>query len=363
MRCGFRKNFLMAMMLLLGLVLAGCDKESAPKKDPVRPVKTVVVEQTGQGVNRNFPGRVVAHKEAKLSFQVSGQVIKIPVLEGSKIQKGEFIAALDPVKYQDTVNEFHAKYVLALAQYRRAAKLIKGDFISRARYDRIKSELKVAQANLNTAKQDLAWTKLHAPFTGLLAKKYVENFEHVKAKQPIVLLQIDNIIDIRIDVPESILLNIRRGQVRTDPKASFPGAPNQYFKLTFKEFSSEADPETKTYRVVYMMKSPTSVNVFPGMTANVQVHLPDFKSGGKKYFIIPSSALFVNTENKTFVWVINKKTMQAHKHPVTASRLSGSHVHILSGLKGGERIVTAGVHNLLEGQKVKILKPITGATE
>jgi len=246
----------------------------------------------------------------------------------------------------------------------KAKELVKNDYISRTDYDKKHSAYLVSQANLSTAKKNLSDARLIAPFSGIVAKKYVKKFENVKAKQNILLLQFIAKLDVEINVPEYIILNLRRDEkAERYPVAMFEGAPGKQYPLTFKEFSSEADPETQTYRVLFTMTSPKDITVYPGMTVTVKAPIPDLKDGSKPFILIPSSAVFDGPDKKTSVWVINMESMTVTRVPVEVTRLENGNVRLLSGLKTGQRIVVAGVHFLQDQQKVKIMKPLPGSND
>lgn len=348
------------LILFSALFLWGCQDEEKEKTVTTRPVKTMVVGEKKTKALRYFPGKVIASKKAILAFQVDGELITLPILEGDQVQEGQLLAAIDPEKYENTVKEMRAKYLRNKANYERAKELIKGHFISRADYDAWKAAFSVAKANLGTARRDLRNTQLHAPFTGVIAKKYVDNHEFVKAKQPILELNNLTNIDIEIYVPESTMSNIKKGEAE-NVRVVFEAAPKKKYKLTFKEISTTADPETQTYRVVLILPSPKDIAILPGMTATVQAAIPDYKSGGDQYFLIPSSAIFSGNNHKTLVWVVDPKTMTVKRTPVRISRLAGKKIRVLDGISAGQRIVTAGVHFLKDGEKVTLLESLKQA--
>ncbi len=347
-------------ILMLSLTLAACGGEDQkPKAQEIKPVKVITVGKPTAYVLRSFPGKVKAFKEAKLSFQVPGQLIALPVREGQRMKKGELIARLDPKKFQDKVHAAEAKYLQAKADYQRAAKLVKGDFISKAEYDAKQAEYKVARSRLETAKKNLQDTYIYAPFDGFIAVKHVDNYEQIKAKEPIVNFHDISKVDVVINVPESIMLHLREDSKSSDHEpayAVFDSAPDKKFKVKFKEFSSDADPETQTYRVAFTMNEPQGINIFPGMSVTIKVQLHDFKSGGEKFFILPSGAVFSGNDNKTYVWVIDPQTKIIKKTEVKVSRLADNNVRVLSGVKPGDMVVAAGAHYLREGDKVRPVK-------
>ncbi len=141
-----------------------------------------------------------------------------------------------------------------------------------------------------------------------------------------------------------------------EAKIFFEGLTDRTYPVKIKEFSSKADPDTQTYEVVYTMTAPQGINVLPGMSVTIQVDLPDFKSGAKSYYQIPSSAVFNDAKNQAQVWLIDPKTHIIKAQIITVANLGQNQVKVLSGLKPGERIVAAGVNFLRAGEQVKPMK-------
>ncbi len=357
------KRVLILSLLFLLFVIAGCDDKSETPKKLVRPVKTMVIKAPKTSITRTFPGKVIASKEAILSFQVPGRLVGLLVLEGDKVESSRVLANLDPEKYQHAYDEANAAYLRNEAHYRRAQQLVKKKFLSEADFDNRKALYQSSLAKLKSAKKDLNDTVLKAPFPGVISRKYVDNHEHVKAKQPIFKLQNLKNVDVEINIPENVIVNLRTDAHKRDkPKAIFDSVPNKVYPVTLKEFSSEADPETQTYRVVLTMASPKDVNILPGMTVSVRVKLPDFKSGGEKFIVIPAAAVFSRKGDQAYVWVVDTKAMTVKKQPVKVSRMASQEIHVLSGLKPGDRIVVAGVHYLQDGEKISLLDETTDKT-
>lgn len=347
--------------ILYGLILAtliftfSCSKDDADVKNQVRPVKAIEIGNAESTAMRVFPGVTLATNETTLAFQIPGQIIKFPVLEGDFVLKGAVIAELDPIIYKEKVNETHAKLIRDKSHYERASILVKDGHLSIADYDKVKSAFLISQADYNTAQNDLDNTKLIAPFDGVVAKKTVKNYEYITAKQPIILLQDVKTIDIEINVPESVIVSLKKQKIQQESMfATFDAIPNQSFRIQLKEYSSQADRQTQTFRVVFTMKKPEKFNVLPGMTVSVHAALGNIKYDN--FYVVPSSAVFQDEKNHTSVWIVDKNTLQVKKTNVTVSTLSNNQIRILNGINSGEWIVISGVHFLHEGQHVKILK-------
>jgi RND family efflux transporter MFP subunit len=352
------KTLTITLLLLTVSALTACGSEpQTPEETPAKPAKTLLIADYSAAAVRYFPGKVLANQEADLAFEVSGQLIEFPVDEGSQMKKGELLARLDPQIYQNQVNESKARYELAYAQLKRGEELIKREFISRNELDILRSKFRIEEASLSNSERDLRNTVIYAPFDGLVAKKFVENFERVDAKEKILSFQDIADIDIEVFVPEQIILQVpeEKPDSQLNFVATFNTLPTQKFPVTFKEYSAEADPDVQAYRVVFTMQNPSKLNPFPGMSVTISGTVPSTDNGS--LFLIPASSVFYDDNQQPAVWLVDPHTHTIIHQPVEVGRMDSDQIQILSGLKPGDRIVTAGVHFLQKNDKIRLVDP------
>lgn len=350
-----KKLSLLLCVSAASLSLTACsDNSNQTTPEKAKPAKVVVVGQAVSSAARSFTGVVEASRSVQLAFQVPGRIIKLPVLEGDDLQKGQVVAKLDPREYDYQLNQAKAKYKYEAAQVERLGSLVKKGFVSRSHYDKAESDYSIAKANYQQAQKDLADTTLKAPYVGMVVKKFVKEQEEVQAKQPVVSFQDITEVDVKANIPENVIATVKRG---SSPKvmASFIAAPGREFAMKVKEFSAEADPETQTYTAVFTMPAPKEVNILPGMSAKVMLH---FKQAGnpKTYFLLPSGSILTDAKGQSFVWRLDPSSNQVHKTEVTVAGLKGGSAEVTKGLQQGETVIAAGVHFLREGQKVRPIK-------
>ena len=337
------------------LLFTGCGKEEPPpKKEVVRPVKVMRVKDVRTLSNLSLPSVVRASRRAILSFKVSGPLVSFPVKEGDRVKKGQIIAQIDKRDFQTAVEEALARCRQAEEQFRRYKELYAKKQVSKADFDRFRAARDVAKARLEAAVNALKDTTLRAPFDGVVAKRYVENFQKVRAKEPIVLLQDIRTIEVVINVPELVMAALKEGGTQK-VTARFEAIPGKEFPLTLKEFSTQADPATRTYEVVFTMKQPKEALILPGMTATVTATSAIASEEKNPAILVPAWAVIGAPGEKSFVWVFDEKTSTVHKREVKIGPLKGSqNIKILDGLKTGELVVVAGCTQLKEGQKVRL---------
>ena len=347
---------------LLPLLLTACTEEAPLPPPESRPVKTMLVGGDIAGDFRQFPGVVDAIQRADLSFRVQGKIIEILVREGDMVDKGQLLARLDPTDYQIVLNDRKASYKTAEANYERAKTLLEKGAISKVDHDKIRAEFFTAEANLKAAEQDMKYTSLNATFPGYIARRHVENFEEVRRKQTVFTLQDVSELEIKVDVPETIMIQLRRaiepGKV-TRPKREMYAVFNQIkdvkFPLTTKEVSTTADPNTRTFQATLKMEHPKNYNVLPGMTATVFAEVLPTEGDDAVSVLLPVSAVVVDTGKDPIVWILDEDTMSVSAKTVTVGDMTTDSITVF-GIDAGQHVVTAGAAFMREGMKVTLLQ-------
>ncbi len=345
-----------ALSLIVLCLVVACKEKKVDEQAAAEIVRTVKYLELGEAsleATLIFPGRIEASEKAELGFLVAGRLIKLPIKEGQFVRKGQLIGQLDPKDFEIVVSEMKAKRDVLQIELGRYSKLLKNQFVSQAKVDKIQADLDVAQANYDAANRDLDYTTLKAPFDGLIARRYVENFQNVKEKQKVVHVHDISYLDVSINVPEYVIIS-RQEKADIEFLVEFETAQGKQYKATFKEFSSAADPITQTYNVKLIMPAPKDLSVFPGMTVTVTAIIKD-PTGAEYHYFIPTESVFSDEGDGRFVWVIDSKTQRLKKRAVTVGTLANGKILIEEGLKQGDQIVTAGVHFLRENNKVKLL--------
>jgi len=353
--------------LMLVFFTTGCNKKQEVKQvEEVRPVKTIVVKAPDAGGIRNFPGRIDANKKAELAFRVSGKVKELLVKEGDRVNEGDIIAKLDATDFQIDVNDKKASFTRTSNDYKRGKNLVKDGNISKMDFDKLEANFLSAKAALNLAKQQLAYTELKAPFNGVVARRYIQNFEEIQAKQEIITLNDNDILEVKFDLPENLILRIQREEGVDDIEESkakhnipvvamFNSQKDREFSLTFKEMSTKADASTQTFSMTYTMPKPNDMVVLPGMTAMVRVDLSDYIRR-ESIFYLPVSAVVADVALQGTVWLVDEKNMQVEPVSVKVGTMRGNRIQIKEGIDAGQRVVVAGVPFLYKGLKVTLMK-------
>ena len=331
------------------------------ERQVIRPVKTMIVGSASREFERTFTATVRASERVELSFQVPGKLNELPVKKGQSIEQGDLIGRLDQRDYKSNLKSAQAEYDKALANFKRGDELVGKGFISRTDYDRLRARRDVTAAELDKAKKALEDTSLKAPFSGVVAQRFVENFTEVRAKQKIVSLQDASLLELVVYIPENIVAMRRQeGAAQLKLYATFSAITGEEFPLTIKEFSTQADAKTQTFEYVLTMPRPEGRNILPGMTANVHAVRTDLDETQMAATVtIPAIAVFADKQGQAHVWIIKQPDNTAHARKVTTGKLSGAdQIEILDGIESGEVIATAGVSQLREGMRVRPVERI-----
>ena len=358
------------LILFIAFSIFGCSKQEAEEKEVIRPVRTFEIPSPGQFSQRNFPGRAKATQEIDLAFRVSGPLITFPVDVGDIVNVGDIVARIDPRDFQVNVQSAQGKLDNAIAasrraesEYQRELNILKQDpgatsqtAVDRKREqrDKAKANIKSFAAELESAKDQLEYTYLKAPFDGNVVNTYVENFENVQAKQPILRILDDSLIEMVVNIPESLISLAPHVE---DIKVVFDPFPDTEIQAQIKEIGTEASATTRTYPVTLVMQQPEGKKILPGMAGKASGTPPREIAGDMLGIEIPVTAVFTDeSSGNSFVWVIDESDLTVAKRQVEVDQMGDRGVRIISGLKEDELIASAGVNYLFEGQKVKLLQ-------
>ncbi len=348
------------------LLQSACGKAPEPEETPpVRPVKIMTIAAHDGVLTWEFPGKVTAIRDVELAFEVQGRIIKLPIEDGLKASEGDLLARLDPRDYEAARDAAVAHRKAMRSAYVRAKTIFKQGAGSQAEVDKTERDILVAEQDLVKAQKALDDTILKAPYTGIVASKLAEDFQNVRAKEPILIFQDTSTLEIDVNVPERDFVRMEPGlslEERTErvkPRIAVSSIPGELFPSRLKSFTTTADPVTRTYKVTFTFENPPTFNILPGMTARVILSRPEEVMNGmqgKAYILIPGVAVAADEDANAYVWRVDEDSMKVSRTPVTVGDMSGSDIRITSGLGAGDRIAISGAAHLQEGMTVRPLE-------
>jgi RND family efflux transporter MFP subunit len=336
-------------VFFLGFLLFAC-MQNKGKKEILRSVKIDAVEAYGATPTSAFPGKVKASADANLSFKVSGRIAKIYAGEGDFFKKGQTLAELDDRDYKTQLAATEAEYHRIKAEADRIIALYGLGSVTPNDHDKAVYGLQQISAKYEAHRNALADTKLTAPFDGYMQKRLYAAGEIVAAGMPVISVLEATAPEVEINIPSSEF--IKRGEF-AGFTCTIDIYPGKTYTLDLLGITQKANLN-QLYAVRLKMKNEEKPLPAPGMAATVEIQ---YKPGKSALLSIPYNAVFENN-SATYVWIYNSETQTVSAREVNISDLRSNGTVIISGgLQAGERVVSAGVHSLKEGEKVKVLQP------
>ncbi len=354
------------LSIISAFLIAGCGQTEEPVEDTIRSVRALKVGDLDGLTGRSFPGRARAAQEVDLAFRVSGPLNAFAVKVGDVVEKNALIANIDPRDFKVALRNAQGGLDRAKATAARAkvdldrmvnAQKQNSGAVSEAAVDRARETVEVAeaditsfQASFETAEDALKDTTLRSPFAGTIVATYVENFENIRAQQMIVRLLDNTQIEFEVGIPETLISMV---SYIADISVTFDAFPDVELPAKIQEIGREASTTTRTFPVTVIMDQPENVSILPGMAGRASGKAIPPDSAPPMSLVIPVTSVFApETEDQSFVWVIDETSNAVTLRPVDLGDAISSGFVVEGGLERGEMIATAGVHFLEEGQVV-----------
>lgn len=360
-------------LLVVAVLVSGAVKKARAQKvrdekialnTAPRPVEVEAVRRESLAAPRRFPGVVQASDESALSFRVGGPLVQVNVAQGQPVKKGDLLMQIDPRDFEDRIQSLEAQLAGASAlqkkaqqDYARISKLFEEKVVPQSDFDSATSAQDAADASvknlkaaLQIARHALDDTSLCAPYDGTVSAQLVENREMVSPGQ--VVLKFHNIqtLEITVSVSENEMVGLPLSETLT-AAASFPAIAGKTVEARLREWSSSANPLTRTYPVTFEFNAPAGFKILPGMSADISWQTPP---GQASVLTVPASALAPQADGSTFVWVCLDPERPAEPRRVSVGGLTGSsRVVITEGLSEGEQVVVSGSRLIHEDLSLK----------
>lgn len=353
-----RNNLISLLVtIIIAVVLTGCGEEQKTLHKP--PLVKTMVAKSSENVNQNiYAGVVRGRYESNLSFQVGGRILSRNAQVGSFVRAGDALITLDPrdVIQQATqgdaqVTSRAAELELAKSNLSRYRELYDAGAVSASTLEQHQTNYNVAAAAYENAKAQAAqshnaldYAYLTANADGVVSAVFVEVGQVVAAGQTALSLVQTDELEVEIHIPEN---QMQSAVIGNGAQINFWALPDENIRGVIREVSPMADSASRTYAVRLSIPNPPA-NLKLGMTASVSIDA--LNSLANDLCVIPLSAIY-QTQNQTQVWVVNSENKVELKE-VSVKEFGDNFVSV-KGLSKGERVVTAGVHNLRVGQEVR----------
>jgi len=349
-------------------LMAACSK-APPAPEPVRAVRTMTVAAGEAGGTHDFAAEVRPRTESRLGFRVAGKMVSRSVEAGQRVRAGQALARLDAGDLRlgqeaaaAAAQAATTQYELAAAEFKRFQDLRAQGFISAWELERRETALKATQAQAEQARaqaevqrNQAGYATLTATADGVITAVEAEPGAVLAAGTPVLRLAHDGPRDAVFTVPEDgvaaarALLG-RQGALQVRVWGAAGSLP-----ATVREVAAAADPATRTFQIKADLGAAA---VQLGQTLTVSIALPRREGIAR----LPLTAV-MQQQGRPAVWLVDTASMTVKVQPVSVAGADGNDVIVASGLQPGQRVVTAGVHVLTPGQKVKLYGENGGAPD
>jgi len=359
----FKEIFKISRFLALVLVIS-CGEKQVKEEVVLRPVAFGEVAYLGSEKMRQFSGSAKTEKIVNLSFRGSGIITKLDMKLGQKVKKNQLLGSLDNVSarlsYESSIeskNSSESQMNTAKLTLNRIRILYEKGSSSLSDYESAKNSYRTAVASFESAKRSVAiqqdkiqYGYLYALEDGIIATVSAEVDENVSPGQVVGVLNAGTAIEISLGLPESVINDINQGM---NVKVQFTAIENDMFNAVVTEIAPSIDSNTSTYPVTVTIKDKDE-RIKSGMVATV---LFEFDTGVilEKQLVVPTKAVGEDS-NGRFVFVVDdsKDKIFVKKKTIIIGDFTQEGIIIKSGLKLGEKVATAGLQTLLDGQQVKL---------
>lgn len=361
------------LMLSGGLALTGCDDKQEQQQAPQAPeVGVVTLKSEPLQITTDLPGRTSAYRVAEVRPQVSGIILKRNFTEGSDIEAGVSLYQIDPATYQATYES--AKGDLARAQaaaniaqvtLKRYQRLIGTKYISQQDFDNAQAEAQqanaavvAAKAAVETARINLAYTKVTSPISGRIGKSNVTEGALVQNGQTTALATVQQLDPIYVDVTQSSndflrlkqeLANGKLQQENGKAKVELLTQDGQKFPqqgtLEFSDVTVDQTTGSITLRAIFPNPDRT---LLPGMFVRARLE----EGINPNAILVPQQGVARTPRGDATVMVVGAGD-KVEVRPVTASQAIGDKWLVTDGVKAGDRVIITGLQKVRPGAQVK----------
>jgi RND family efflux transporter MFP subunit len=347
------------LLLCSAPTLVACKKQAESEAVQIRPVRTVIATPSELGETVILSGHIAAETEASLGFRIPGRMIERLVNVGDHVEAGRDLAKLDP---QDETNALRsaqaalaaatARSTQARAAFERQRQLLATGHTPRAVFDEAQKGLQTAQADVDDAEARVAnqalrvaWTVLQADAPGTVSAVGAQPGEVMQAGQMIVRIARQGGRDAVFDVPGRLL---REAPSSPDITVRLADDPSVVAMGRVREIAAQADPTTRTFEVKVGLTDPP-VEMRLGSTITGSMRLDS-----EPKMAIPASALS-SLNGQPAIWIVDPEKLTVALHNVRTVSFDPDVVIVEHGIETGDIVITAGVHALHPGQRVRLL--------
>ena len=330
----------------LGTQISALEKELGGANPKAEKVIAVAVETLAPSVFNNFielQGSVVADEQVFLTSRVPGSVSKVYIKVGDRIRAGQVVAEIDDDMVLQQMEEVKKRWELANDVYLKQEALWKQNIGSEVQYLSAKNNKEAIDKALITIQRSRDLYQVRSPISGVVDECMVKVGQAAAPGSPMATVVNFSKLKVKVDAPETYAGKIRQGNTVS---FLFPDLKKEVTsKIAY--IGATVNPSNRTFKVEIPIRA-NEAGLLPNMATTVKV--VNYSNGSA--IAVPINLLQKDLTNTDFVLV--ESAGRAKKMPVKVGQMYGDKAEILSGLKAGDKIITAGYQDLNEGDAVKV---------
>ncbi|KYG74803.1 RND family efflux transporter MFP subunit [Roseivirga ehrenbergii] len=328
----------------LVLLLTSCSDK--PEKITVEVIPKVTLsnlKRTSTKEVLNYSGTIKADNTVSIGFAVPGRVSEVHVQEGQKVEKGQLLASIEEISYQNAFDIANASLEQANDNFTRLNGLYEKGSLPERDFIAVKVASTQASANKNLAAKNLADTKLYAPFSGVITAKLTELGATAAPGVPAFTLMKTDKVYAKASITESEISKLKIGTSAQIEVASL----GEIFDGKVAIVNPSADALTRTFNVKVRLDNSDN-KLLPGMISNIKIETDNEIN----IISIPPEAVVRDANNIVYVFVV--KDNKAIRKRVTLGGFNGNEIVVTDGLAEQDAIVIAGHRTLKDGQTITV---------
>lgn len=333
-----RRHAIFALGSILALTACPAKKDKTRSEAPPVAVRVAEVTNKARTSNEEVVGTVRPKLRAVIEAKVSGKIEKLLVAPGQQVRAGDLLAQLDAREIQAKLDQALALREQATRELERARKLFEQKITAQAEFDTVQARERVAAGAVTETQTALSYTKIVAPFDGVIARKLADVGDLAAPGKPIVEMEDPAALRFEADVPEALAREIKIG----DKLPVRVSAVTTDLEGTVVEMAPVADPSSRTFLV--KLDLPPAEGVRSGQFGRVLVPM-----GKTDAVWVPASALIVRGQMETVFIAVNQ---HAQLRLVRTGKHTNTEVELLAGISRGENVVIEGAAQLHDGQPI-----------
>ncbi len=295
-------------------------------------------------------GNVSTKQNLVLNAEYSGTLNRVHIKEGQKVSKGQLLGSIDDGGLAQQLAQMQVQLSLSKTTYERQKRLWEQKIGSEIQYLQAKTTYESQQKAITQTKNQLAKTRITAPFSGTIDDIITEQGSVVTLGVPIIRIVNLNNMYIEAEVPEKYLTTIKKG---TQVQVEFPMLAEKV-DASVRQVSDYINPNNRSFKIEIPVPNKSG-SIKPNLTSRLKIN--DYTN--KKAILIPQSIISENAVGEQYAYIASNvdgnDEAKAKKTSITTGKTQGDFVEVTQGIKSGDAIIQEGARSVKDGQQIKII--------